>query len=76
MAHRSRAAQESAHAHKTSNAKDFAFVAHRMKGGYDQRAVGHKARQSGISGFESAHAHKSQHTGVGTRTQDRKYLDM
>jgi hypothetical protein len=40
-------------------------------------AVGHEAGQSGISGFESAaHAHKSQHTGVGTRTQIENILDV
>jgi hypothetical protein len=32
-----------------------------------------RAQQSGILGFEPAHAHKSQHTGVDTRTQNRKY---
>jgi hypothetical protein len=73
---------ESAQAHRTSNAKDFPFVAHRMKGSYDERAVGdegrrprraagHEAWQSGISGFESAHepGHKPR-TGVGARTQE------
>jgi hypothetical protein len=59
------AQQESAHAYKTSNAKDFAFVARniydifgfdcrRMKGSYDQRAVGHEGRsvtKHGSRGF-------------------------
>jgi hypothetical protein len=44
---------------RPSNAKDFVFVSRKIKGSYDQRAVGREARQSGISGFESAHAHKS-----------------
>jgi hypothetical protein len=66
-----RSTQESAHAHKTSNAKDFAFVAHKIKGSYDQRAVGHEARQSGfqassrrthmrVSTKESAQEHKNE----------------
>jgi hypothetical protein len=62
--------KESAHAHKTSNAKD-AFVAHRIKGSYDQRAVDHEggrleAQKSGILGFESTH----------TRVGTQKILDF
>jgi hypothetical protein len=75
QAHRSRAGtRESAQAHrsrrrhtKSSYAKDFAFVAHRIKGSYDQKAkaVGHEGRQSRILGFESTH---TKVNGVGTRT--------
>jgi hypothetical protein len=58
MAHRSRQTPhksqhtQSAYAHKTSNAKDFAFVAHRRKGSYDGRAVGHEG-QSVTKGGQS-----------------------
>jgi hypothetical protein len=86
MAHRSRrrhtgvgaGIQESAHAHKASNATDFAFVAHRIKGIYDQRAVGHergRSRNTAVENFRvRVNTHKSLHTGVGTRTKDRKYF--
>jgi hypothetical protein len=39
---------------ETLNVKDFVFMAYKIKGSYDQKAVGYKARQSGILGFKSA----------------------
>jgi hypothetical protein len=42
--------------HTTSKVKDLAFVAHKIKGSYNQRAVG------AVGDF------RVQHTGVGTRT--------
>jgi hypothetical protein len=36
--------------HTTSNAKDFVFVSRKIKGSYDQRAVGAKRGSQGFQG--------------------------
>jgi hypothetical protein len=43
----------------------------------DQRAVSHEARQSGFSGFESAHAHKElAHRSAGRRCKCRSDAEV
>jgi hypothetical protein len=83
---RSACSQHTQSAHKTSNAKDFAFMAYnmhnifgfdcqRIKGCYDQRAVGHKGwsvtkhSSQGFQGLSQCTQTKvSTLTEVGTRT--------